>query len=55
MTLATYIVIGVNGRLEIPRRWREEASRGVICIQELKAAQEEFPIKDIEIQGSASN
>ena len=55
MKLATYNVIGVNGRLEIPRRWLEEASREVVCIQELKAAQEKFPIKDIETQGSASN
>jgi exonuclease III len=43
--VATYNVNGVNGRLEILLRWLKEASPDVVCLQELMAPQEKFPIK----------
>jgi exodeoxyribonuclease-3 len=49
--LATYNVNGVNGRLEILLRWLGEAEPDVVCLQELKAPQEKFPIKAIEAAG----
>ena len=51
MKVATYNVNGVNGRLEILLRWLAEASPDVVCLQELKAPQEKFPIKAIEAAG----
>jgi exodeoxyribonuclease-3 len=49
--VATYNVNGINGRLEVLLRWLEEASPDVLCLQELKAPQEKFPIKAIEGAG----
>ncbi|MBY5346060.1 exodeoxyribonuclease III [Rhizobium leguminosarum] len=51
MKLATYNVNGVNGRLEVLLRWLDEARPDVVCLQELKAPQEKFPIKAIEAAG----
>ncbi|MDR6819979.1 exodeoxyribonuclease III [Neorhizobium sp. 2083] len=51
MKLATYNVNGVNGRLEVLLRWLEEAGPDVVCLQELKAPQEKFPVKAIEAAG----
>jgi len=51
LKLATYNVNGVNGRLEILLRWLEEAEPDVVCLQELKAPQEKFPIQAIEAAG----
>jgi exodeoxyribonuclease-3 len=49
--LATYNVNGVNGRLEGLLRWLDEAKPDVVCLQELKAPQEKFPINAIEAAG----
>ena len=43
MKIATFNVNGVNGRLPILLRWLAEAEPDVVCLQELKAAQEKFP------------
>jgi len=51
MKIATYNVNGVNGRLPVLLRWLEETTPDVVCLQELKAPQEKFPIKDIEAAG----
>ncbi|QSY97806.1 exodeoxyribonuclease III (plasmid) [Rhizobium bangladeshense] len=51
MKLATYNVNGVNGRLDVLLRWLDEAAPDVVCLQELKAPQEKFPIKAIETAG----
>lgn len=51
MKLATYNVNGVNGRLEVLLRWLDEAEPDVVCLQELKAPQNKFPIKAIEAVG----
>ena len=51
MKIATYNVNGVNGRLPVLLRWLEESKPDIVCLQELKAPQEKFPIKDIEDAG----
>jgi len=43
MKIATYNVNGVNGRLPVLLRWLEETKPDVICLQELKAPDENFP------------
>ena len=48
MKIATYNVNGVNGRLPVLLRWLEEAEPDVVCLQELKAPDEKFPVAAIE-------
>ncbi|WP_296106228.1 exodeoxyribonuclease III [uncultured Agrobacterium sp.] len=48
MKIATYNVNGVNGRLANLIHWLDEASPDIVCLQELKAPQNKFPIKAIE-------
>ncbi|MDX3899219.1 MAG: exodeoxyribonuclease III [Sphingobium sp.] len=43
MKIATYNVNGVNGRLPVLLRWLEESQPDIVCLQELKAQQENFP------------
>jgi exodeoxyribonuclease III len=51
MKLATYNVNGINGRLPVLLRWLEQSEPDVVCLQELKAPQEKFPIAAIEKAG----
>ena len=51
MRIATYNVNGVNGRLPVLLRWLEETKPDVVCLQELKAPQEKFPLEAIEAVG----
>jgi exodeoxyribonuclease-3 len=51
MKVATYNVNGVNGRLPVLLRWLEESKPDVVCLQELKAPQEKFPLAAIENAG----
>lgn len=51
MKLATYNVNGINGRLPVLLRWLHESRPDVVCLQELKAAQENFPSAAIERAG----
>jgi len=51
MKLATYNVNGVNGRLPVLLRWLSEAQPDLVCLQELKAPQEKFPLSGIEAAG----
>ena len=51
MKIATYNVNGVNGRLSVLLRWLEEAKPDIVCLQELKAPQEKFPIEAITAAG----
>jgi len=51
MKIATYNVNGVNGRLPVLLRWLEEAKPDVVCLQELKAPQEKFPLQAIQDAG----
>jgi exodeoxyribonuclease-3 len=51
MKIATYNVNGVNGRLPVLLRWLEETRPDVVCLQELKAPDEKFPLQAIEDAG----
>ena len=51
MKIATYNVNGVNGRLPVLLRWLAEARPDMVCLQELKAPQERFPVEAITAAG----
>ena len=51
MKIATYNVNGVNGRLPVLLRWLDETAPDVVCLQELKAPQEKFPLEAIQAAG----
>ena len=51
MKIATYNVNSVNARLPVLLRWLAEAKPDVVCLQELKAPQEKFPLQAIEEAG----
>jgi exodeoxyribonuclease-3 len=51
MKIATYNVNGVNGRLPVLLRWLNEATPDVVCLQELKAPHEKFPLQAIQDAG----
>jgi exodeoxyribonuclease-3 len=51
MRIATYNVNGVNGRLPVLLEWLRATGPDVACLQELKAADEKFPLSAIEEAG----
>lgn len=51
MIIATYNVNGVNGRLPVLLRWLKERSPDIVCLQELKAPEEKFPLEAIREAG----
>jgi len=51
MKIATYNVNGINGRLPVLLQWLKEAQPDIVCLQELKAPQERFPIGEINAAG----
>ncbi|MDR6763981.1 exodeoxyribonuclease-3 [Flavobacterium sp. 2755] len=51
MKIATYNVNGINGRLPVLLRWLDETAPDIVCIQELKAPQDNFPLKAINDAG----
>jgi len=51
MKIATYNVNSVNARLPVLLRWLEESAPDVVCLQELKAIQENFPEEAIRNAG----
>ncbi|WP_126246251.1 exodeoxyribonuclease III [Chitinophaga rhizosphaerae] len=51
MKIATYNVNGVNGRLPVLLRWLEESRPDYVCLQELKAPDEKFPLQAINDAG----
>ncbi len=51
MKIATYNVNGVNGRLPVLIRWLQESKPDVVCLQELKAPEEKFPLQAINDAG----
>ncbi|WP_040298937.1 exodeoxyribonuclease III [Arcticibacter svalbardensis] len=51
MKIATYNVNGVNGRLPVLLRWLEETAPDIVCLQELKAPQEKFPVESLQAAG----
>ncbi len=51
MRIATFNVNSVNARLPVLLRWLAETRPDVACLQELKAAQEKFPLDAIRGAG----
>jgi exodeoxyribonuclease-3 len=51
MKIASYNVNGINGRLPVLLSWLNESKPDVVCLQELKAPQEKFPLSAIEDAG----
>lgn len=51
MKIATYNVNGIGARLPVLLRWLKESAPDVVCLQELKAPQEKFPLQAIEEAG----
>ena len=51
MKIATYNVNGVNARLPVLLRWLEHTQPEIVCLQELKAPQEKFPLAAINDAG----
>ncbi len=51
MRIATYNVNGINGRLDVLLRWLGEDAPDVVCLQELKAPDEKFPMRVLEQAG----
>jgi len=51
MKIATYNVNGVNGRLPVLLQWLEQYRPDVVCLQELKAPDDRFPIEPIRSLG----
>jgi exodeoxyribonuclease-3 len=48
MKIATFNINNINRRLPNLSRWLRTAKPDIVCLQELKATDEEFPIKAIE-------
>lgn len=51
MKIATYNVNGINSRLPVLLRWLEETSPDIVCLQELKAPQDNFPEIPVQAAG----
>ena len=51
MKIATYNVNGINGRLPVLIRWLGETAPDIVCLQELKAPEEKFPLQAIKDAG----
>jgi exodeoxyribonuclease III len=51
MRIATYNVNGIGARLPVLLRWLNETAPDVVCLQELKAPQENFPEQAIRDAG----
>jgi exonuclease III len=42
---------GINGRLSVLLRWLADAKSDIVCLQELKASQDKFPIAAVRETG----
>jgi exodeoxyribonuclease-3 len=51
MRIASFNVNGINGRLSVLLEWLAETSPAIVCLQELKAPEDRFPIAAIEKAG----
>lgn len=51
MKIATYNVNGINSRLPVLLRWLQELKPDLVCLQELKAPDEKFPLQEIQEAG----
>jgi len=51
MKIATFNVNGINGRLPVLLHWLAEAEPDIVCLQELKAPDQRFPVRALEDAG----
>ncbi|MEM1198167.1 MAG: exodeoxyribonuclease III [Pseudomonadota bacterium] len=51
MIIATWNINGIKARLEVLKAWLKEASPDVVCLQEIKSIDENFPAGAIEELG----
>lgn len=51
MIVATYNVNGIFGRLPVLLRWLKDAQPDIVCLQELKAPRERFPLAELKRAG----
>lgn len=51
MKIATYNVNGINARLPVLLQWLAQTTPDVVCLQELKAPQDKFPLSAIQDAG----
>ena len=51
LTIATYNVNGIKGRLPVLLRWLVERAPDIACLQEIKTADETFPVQALEEAG----
>jgi exodeoxyribonuclease-3 len=51
MKIASFNINNVNRRLPLLLRWLREAKPDIVCLQELKSAQTDFPHRDIQRAG----
>ena len=51
MRIATFNINGINGRLPNLLAWLAESAPDIVCLQELKAADADFPIAAIREAG----
>jgi exonuclease III len=51
MRIATYNVNGINGRLTNLLGWLQEAAPDIVCLQELKAPDDKFPVTALRAAG----
>lgn len=51
MKIATYNVNGINGRLPVLLRWLAKDRPDIVCLQELKAPDEKFPLSAVKALG----
>lgn len=54
MRIATFNINGINTRLASLLAWLEETTPDVVCLQELKATDSQFPAKALEEAGYAA-
>ena len=51
MRVATWNINGVKARMGCMMKWLEDVRPDVVCLQEIKAIDEEFPRMEIEALG----
>lgn len=51
MKVATYNVNGITARLPVLLRWLDQSKPDIVCLQELKAVQEKFPLSALNAAG----
>jgi len=51
LKIASYNINGINARLPVLLQWLQEAKPDIVCLQELKAPGDRFPLAEIQAAG----